>query len=84
MSRTRERRSLWRLFRENTKTALLNGIFHHIRDDSDSVDQMLTKCHTIKTETKCDLDKKKLEDYQFHWKMLGAYISGPSSVVCGQ
>ena len=33
MSRTRERGSLWRLFRENTKT-FLNGILHHVRVDS--------------------------------------------------
>ena len=33
MNRTRERGSLGRLFRENTKT-FLNGILHHVRDDS--------------------------------------------------
>ena len=33
MNGRRERGSLGRLFRENTKT-FLNGILHHVRDDS--------------------------------------------------
>ena len=42
VNRTRVRGSMWRLFRENTKT-FLNGIFHHITFGMilDSVDQML-------------------------------------------
>ena len=42
MNRTRERGSLWRLFRENTKT-YLNVIPHHLFGMiPDSVDQMLS------------------------------------------
>ena len=40
MNRRRERGSLWRLFRENTKT-FLNVILHRIQVNPDSVEQML-------------------------------------------
>ena len=40
MNRRRERGSLGRLFRENTKT-FLNVILHHVGMIPDSVDQML-------------------------------------------
>ena len=40
MNRRRERGSLWRLFRENTKT-FLNVILRHAGMIPDSVDQML-------------------------------------------